>query len=1604
MRNHSPIRILIALVACTISIGSSFADEPLKKPGQKSENELRAVAELQCKNGQIEDLLKTCENLIRLVESRDSVESTCEIEDFIAVLLIQANQLEASVQHAKRSWGLSQSHFGKDHWQTVSRHWSLSYVQKLQAAPNETVRQMLKIESRYNDFLASQKYAEAANEIEKLVPFERKILGARHPFIANTWANQADCWISAENYGAAKNSATNAFAIRHKELGAKHPDTATAAWILAKALIHHEKHEAALEYLELAAKVWRATGNLVDAAWMDSSRGDSLAALDRPSDAASAYKYAAAQFTALKEHANAGYTHTELALLLQKQNKPFKAAEEFRLAASEHDRAGTPLEPFTCLLRSAELFIEERRYDDAVRAISDSSKHAGLAAKTMSENDVLEELTSVISKILPLFAEDLVVVEGLEAWSKLTENIGSEETIAAASADALLSMKLRLPKSSTVFKAQTEWREASVRRWENASRIHAVFIQEHKARILTQGRESKFSSAKDCSEAYQELLALGDIPEGDVNDEFKRFRASTIVDAAKAIESHERGAGLELLNRHSDLLLEQLSGKLAWQMHKLRYQWLKNANRTNEATQALIEATAALESAKVVTDVEIRNSLAALVLALMEANGEASIDDAEKRARRRLILHLAKMGDSASQFSELVSLRLRLEQGGLKHDAEQALKEVFSLARSMNSRDSSTAELFVAIQTLDVVAGELEGSGLLGPADFSCKLALELSQNLPESEAVGFRVGLLGKQLTIAISGGQSERVNRLSANLRRVYPFYLERLSKLAEVVPEFEFVTKNRHNNIVVMSYLTNAQYLLHKPIVDDITVAVSHATELDAKLEQISDLLRKQEDLDEFFARNVQNSRVLVWGQIENRLIGDQPEILSNDARAYVASMKANAIKIFAPDEPDANLWDSVALVMQLFAKIQMLSDEERQNEDIVNPLLREGSAIANNLRQQPMVYERDAGVQILLGCAFADWADGNYESVVKTCYEAADMLEQLVVRTGGPPQEIIARSQKLRTGLDPYTFGLWASVLNDDLNTAFKFAARGRSLGSRIAWQRTRNLSITLASKSRPAWLPAEGRLTLEEQYSAFTSADSAPQGRTIESIGDQISSALKPDERYILISTLHGKLAGPDHELPNDVGLFFIRPKTHPELGIQFFERGIDSAVANDSVPTEGVYVINVVTGSAAFQIGIRPGDIIQKLDGTGVTPESFPEELQKTSSEQDIEFMIYRDGEVIELIRPKPAKSLGVLFSKTSPREAERRSRQITSPELAEARTLQVASLSNRGWSTRSSRSAKLIENDDSPLLSAKGESWRLFKSLFPADVWEELKSVRKVYLSVPGQLAGLPLETLVVESPAGNSSEKDTVRWIDVGPQVVYLPFASLIPVDEDAEVQPTKLAYLGIGDVDFTSVDGVELPRLPNTRREVESISQVFKNEPAKVLLGADASEESLFNIAPEARIISIATHGQYKDGLDTLETSVVLGATTTRGNSEIPEQRRNGKLTLRDLLTDWRGRLPATELTILSACQTGGGLVTQEDGTVGLPFGFLAAGSDAVIASQWPVDDARTADLFSEMFSNRGNEEDMLSAFTRARRKLRAQHPDPHYWAPFIYISSH
>ena len=183
-----------------------------------------------------------------------------------------------------------------------------------------------------------------------------------------------------------------------------------------------------------------------------------------------------------------------------------------------------------------------------------------------------------------------------------------------------------------------------------------------------------------------------------------------------------------------------------------------------------------------------------------------------------------------------------------------------------------------------------------------------------------------------------------------------------------------------------------------------------------------------------------------------------------------------------------------------------------------------------------------------------------------------------------------------------------------------------------------------------------------------------------------------------------------------------------------------------------------------------------------------------------------------------------------------------------------------------------------------------------------------------------------------------------------------------------------------------------MPGTRLEVTGIYKVLtgtasvssSNDSVVVLLGEDATSERLANAARGTRFLHLATHGLVESGQDAIYSSLVLS------QPEVITPQDTGMLTLQDLFDHWWGRLDGTELVVLTratrkAWTSAGATALGGEGVFGLPWGFMYAGSPAVVASLWEVQDASTAELMQKFYGDMegSTQTTKLEAFTRAER---------------------
>lgn len=215
-----------------------------------------------------------------------------------------------------------------------------------------------------------------------------------------------------------------------------------------------------------------------------------------------------------------------------------------------------------------------------------------------------------------------------------------------------------------------------------------------------------------------------------------------------------------------------------------------------------------------------------------------------------------------------------------------------------------------------------------------------------------------------------------------------------------------------------------------------------------------------------------------------------------------------------------------------------------------------------------------------------------------------------------------------------------------------------------------------------------------------------------------------------------------------------------------------------------------------------------------------------------------------------------------------------------------------------------------------------------------------------------------------------------------------------------------------------------LPNAREEIERIESILKssNLRVKAQTGMKGTEESFLALSGKApQILHVATHGfyytpekaksvSYLNGYN--DAMLLSGLIMAGGNRawlgrQVPEGVLGGVLTANSIANL---NLKGMDLLVLSACQTGLGVVTPE-GIFGLQRAFKKAGVQTMVMTLWSVDDEATKDFMVKFYEELAvNQWDKRTAFEKAKkfvrgktykRKGKSYKGDPYYWAGFVML---
>ena len=303
---------------------------------------------------------------------------------------------------------------------------------------------------------------------------------------------------------------------------------------------------------------------------------------------------------------------------------------------------------------------------------------------------------------------------------------------------------------------------------------------------------------------------------------------------------------------------------------------------------------------------------------------------------------------------------------------------------------------------------------------------------------------------------------------------------------------------------------------------------------------------------------------------------------------------------------------------------------------------------------------------------------------------------------------------------------------------------------------------------------------------------------------------------------------------------------------------------------------------------------------------------------------------------------------------------------------------------------ATLLDKEDRPLLSRFALTQAQSATLYRA-AWERAKA------QVQAQKNREPnREILTVADPAfaeyksgfGNTPALAGQRPLPAPDRPLPTPDRPLPTADRPLPAPDRALLFP-------ESLRGGKLAALPGTRREAGTIKALFPN--ASVLLGAQAQESIVKQLAPKYRFLHLATHGFVNDTVPLL-SSLVLAEPPKNGSGSDED----GFLTARELL---ELDLSQVEMTVLSACNTARGGQQKGEGIVGLTWALFAAGCPTQVLSQWAVNDASTATLMTRFYTQLKAGTSKADALRQAALSVSRQPATahPYYWAPFILIGN-
>ena len=269
----------------------------------------------------------------------------------------------------------------------------------------------------------------------------------------------------------------------------------------------------------------------------------------------------------------------------------------------------------------------------------------------------------------------------------------------------------------------------------------------------------------------------------------------------------------------------------------------------------------------------------------------------------------------------------------------------------------------------------------------------------------------------------------------------------------------------------------------------------------------------------------------------------------------------------------------------------------------------------------------------------------------------------------------------------------------------------------------------------------------------------------------------------------------------------------------------------------------------------------------------------------------------------------------------------------------------------------------------------KLFVALV-ANPLEGLGDINRLIVVPDGALGHIPFDALVVSlNHEIHSKQNYAVNRFAIS----YTPSITMLGLSESQ----TKSAHNYHG---FAPVDYQDFTPLLGSLKEVKMASELFKG---KSYLKQEATESNLKKIK-SCGVIHLAMHALIDDQ-DPMKSRLVFANDSLEDGNLYASEIYNLKLN--------------SNLSILSACNTGTGNIIRGEGIMNLSRAFQYAGSPNIVMSLWQASDASTVDIIYQFLNNLKQGQPKDQALQQAKLSYLQQadplQSHPSYWATFVFM---